>query len=98
MYYNLTISNQSGLLRTKNIFPDFYKKTLTFPTLNPDAALTYSSTHNIFSGHTYQPEFKFRKQNLKNSLTIQNKPDASFLVDTNAVRSQQKTYIWLTHA
>ena len=96
MHYNLTISKYSGLLWTKILFPDFFKINITNPTLNSDAALTYSSTLNIFSRRTNQPEFRFCKPNLKSSLITQNKPDTSFLVDTNSVRSQQETYICLT--
>ena len=96
MHYNLTKLNFLRLFRTKNIFPDFYKINITNPTLNSDPALTYSLTFNIFSRHANQPEFRFSKPNLKSSLIKQNKPDTSFLVDTNEIRSQQETYIWLT--
>ena len=86
MHYNLT----------KILFHDYYNIKNNIPTLYSDATLTYSSTFNIISRPTNQPDFKFCKPNLKSSLITQNKPNTSFLVDTNDVRSQQKTYILLT--
>jgi len=86
MHYNLT----------KILLHDFYNIKNNIPTLYSYPALTYSSTLNIFSGHINLSEFKFCKPNLKRSLIMLNQPDASFLVDTNEIRSQQKTCICLT--
>jgi len=86
MHYNLT----------KILFHDFYNIKNYSLTLNPYPALTYSSTINVFSRHTYQPEFKFCKPNLNRSLIMQSQLESFFLVDTDFIDDKKINYICLT--
>ena len=96
MHNNKTKYNQSRLIGTQNILHDLFNINNINLTQYSDAPMTYLSTSIIYSRHTKQPESWFCKPNLNRSLTMQNKPDTTFLVDTNFVRSHQKTYECLT--
>ncbi len=82
---------------TKILFHDFYNIKNNNLTLNPYPALTYFSTINVFSQHSFQPEFKFCKPNLRRSLIMQSQLESLLLVDTDFIDDKKINYICLTH-